>query len=504
MTTIERIIEAPLPRQGLTAAPSEPDAASEDDRGAFPLRRDVPVMVAVAVITATVYAATMLPGTGGSGDTAKWQFLGKVGGLPHPTGYPLYLLLNKAFVTAVPFGSTAWRANLLSVVCATAAVVVLYRLLQAIGVRRPVAAPTALVFAFSLTFWSQAVVAEVYTLHVLLMVSVLACAARWKLGGSDTWFLVATALYAVSFGNHLSSLLLLPGFAWVVWTERRRAFTATNVAWVLAWTVLGVAQYGLVWAARNGVYVEARLHSFADLTDYLSGGWFKDRMFAFGPREMITVRAPMLARLTVAEFGVLCLPAAYGVWRGVARRGPRRALCVALVLYASVTIVYGLGYDIPDVSVYFLPLFLAIAIFLGLGVDGLLLAAGGRRLPWPVTAAVAAVLPALALGLNWSRVDMSGDTRAPASVDSALARVPDGAELVIEDYPFYMYVQERLLGDGTGDARDIVASHATADGVVTNLQDQQTGRYRPLYWLGGPFSADPRPVLITLPGSGAG
>ena len=51
-------------------------------------RSDALVALGVGGFALTVYAVTLLPGTGYSGDTAKWQMLGVVGGVPHATGYP--------------------------------------------------------------------------------------------------------------------------------------------------------------------------------------------------------------------------------------------------------------------------------------------------------------------------------------------------------------------------------------------------------------------------------
>lgn len=429
-------------------------------------------MACLAVVTFSVYAWTLLPGVGYSGDTAKWQFLGRVGGIPHPTGYPLYLLVNKVFVWAVPYKSLAWRANLLSAVCATAAVVLLYRLMQTLGTRRPVAAPIALLFAFTLTFWSQALVAEVYTLHVLLMVATLACLARWKMGGPNVWLLAATAVYAISFGNHLSSIFLLPGIAWIVWTDRKRALTWLNAAWVLGWIAAGASLYILVWAARTGAYVEVGMRSWDDFAWYVGGGYFRDRMFAFGPAEIVTTRVPMLAHMLAAEFGILCLPGLYGIWRLGSHRGPRRALCVALLLYAGIATVYGLGYDIDDVFVYFLPLYLVIAIFLAVGVDALLRDLGADKLRWLPTLALVGTMPLLLLGTNWARVNLRAFVGDEMRIDAILDRVDGDSVVVTSEYPTYEYLQERLLGEGVGAARGIRAVQSTAADTAAYLESR--------------------------------
>lgn len=476
MTATETVVSAMGDPRQVTADAAPEHRGDTDpppgDSAAFPLRRDVLPMASLAVVTFSVYVWTLLPGVGYSGDTAKWQFLGRVGGIPHPTGYPLYLLLNKVFVWAVPLKSLAWRANLLSAVCATAAVVLLYRLMQTLGVRRPVAAPVALVFAFTLTFWSQALVAEVYTLHVLLMVATLACFARWKMGGANCWLLAGTAVYAVSFGNHLSSMFLLPGIMWMVWTDRRRALTWANAAWTLGWILLGASLYLLVWAARTGAYVEVGMNSWDDFAWYVGGGYFREKMFAFGPAELVTTRVPMLAHMLVAEFGILCLPSVYGAWRLASQRGPRRSMCLALLLYAGLATVYGLGYDIDDVFVYFIPLYLVIAIFLGVGVDGLLRHAGATELRWLPTLALVGTLPLLLLGTNWARVNLRSFVDDESRIDAILERVDDASVVVTSEYPTYEYLQERLLGEGIGERRKLAAVHTTAADLVAYLESR--------------------------------
>ena len=41
-------------------------------------------------------------------------------GIPHPTGYPLYVLLGKLWTIVVPLGSIAFRMSLFSSACAAA------------------------------------------------------------------------------------------------------------------------------------------------------------------------------------------------------------------------------------------------------------------------------------------------------------------------------------------------------------------------------------------------
>ena len=151
--------------------------------------------VVLGLATLALYLRTLLPSVG-QADTFEFQVVVPRLAVAHPTGYPLYVLLGKLF-TLLPVGNVAWRMNLASAVYATAAVLVLYALLlrlaaprqdlarpgrrQAHSARRTGQTTTrwlpafvaALAFAFSSTFWSQAVIAEVYTLHNLLVAAIL-------------------------------------------------------------------------------------------------------------------------------------------------------------------------------------------------------------------------------------------------------------------------------------------------------------------------------------------
>ena len=138
--------------------------------------------LAVAGVVLTVYRLTLLPGIGYFGDTAKFQFVGKVLGIPHATGYPTYVVLNHLFVTLFPFGSSAAKANLLSAVFAAGAIVLLTALLRRLGVRTTVACATALAFAFTPGLWSQSVIAEVYTLHLLFVAAIVYLLVAWSEG----------------------------------------------------------------------------------------------------------------------------------------------------------------------------------------------------------------------------------------------------------------------------------------------------------------------------------
>src|SRR4051812_40341951 len=94
-------------------------------------------------------------------------------GVAHPTGYPTYLILARLF-QLIPLGDLAFRTTLLSAAAGLLAALVVYSIVRALvgelGWRTIVVAGTAaLALGLAPVFWSQAVVAEVYTLNALFV-----------------------------------------------------------------------------------------------------------------------------------------------------------------------------------------------------------------------------------------------------------------------------------------------------------------------------------------------
>lgn len=76
------------------------------------------------LISFIVYLLTLAP-TVYWGDSGELITVAYTLGIAHPSGYPTYTLLGHLF-TYIPFGSIAWRVNLMSAVFASLAVMLLY------------------------------------------------------------------------------------------------------------------------------------------------------------------------------------------------------------------------------------------------------------------------------------------------------------------------------------------------------------------------------------------
>ena len=435
-------------------------ASRATDDPSLQRRRDRWFTTAIGTATILVYLRSLMPGIGYSGDVAKWQYMSVTGGVPHATGEPLWVALIQLWGTIFPFGSPAWRTNLLSAVVGTVAVCVLFRLLRVLDVRRSVAAVTALTFAVSPTFWTQASIAEVYTLHILFIASVTLCLAKWRLGASNRWLLAGMAIYAMSFGHHLMTILALPGILWLVWSDRQRAITLRNAMWVVLFCVLAAGQYlYLLYMSDVGGYVEVPLNGFADLWDLIRGGEFKDEMWGFSVFEYLEHRVPLLGEIVGAEYLLLQAPIAYGIWRGVRAEGPRRDISIHLFLLGLLSTVFATNYDVFDVEVFFLPLLFVLAVFLGLGLEGAIYYfhmhyQGHERLAWGVVAGLMAI-PLMTGLVDYRRASQRGNDDDAARVERAVYTAGEDALFITPSYPETQYVSYFLLAEDLAEERNL-------------------------------------------------
>jgi 4-amino-4-deoxy-L-arabinose transferase-like glycosyltransferase len=148
---------------------------------------------------------------GGDLITAAWTL-----GVPHPPGYPTYTLLARTF-TFLPVGSIAFRINLMSAVFAALAVYffarIAFRTLTQDDSYLIIPLAAAFMLAFSPLLWSQAVIAEVYTLLSFFAALFLWLILIWRDGTRDWALWVAAFLFGLGLGNHLSLLFALPAVA---------------------------------------------------------------------------------------------------------------------------------------------------------------------------------------------------------------------------------------------------------------------------------------------------
>jgi hypothetical protein len=413
------------------------------------------VALLLGCITLALYLRTLGP-TVGQADTFEFQVVAPTLGVAHPTGYPLYILSGKLF-SFLPFGSVAWRVNLTSTVFAVTAVLCLFVVIYRLTNRPLVAFLASLAFAFSRVFWSQAVVAEVYALHNVLVAVVLLILLEGVGGGwwalhsreeeANGRYRIVRAfnpLYALalvlglSFANHLTTALLLPAIALFFLFMRPKACRRN---WLIAAGLffLGLALYLYIYfrwpALHDGIWM-----SPGEFWRYITAQQFGGALRLDAWRTDPT-RYEIVGRLLREPFGWpgLVFGAVGLVWLAVKNR-----LAAIITLGTFLAFAwYALSYYVRDVAVFLLPAHLVLAIWLGLGMLAILTvldmllrrAFGFRRAPtvrdrtsvntvrrWGalILLSMFALIPLWLLWTNFSLVDQSDEQDAYAWGDSVL------------------------------------------------------------------------------------
>jgi hypothetical protein len=149
-------------------------------------------------------------------------------GVGHPTGYSTYLMLTHLF-TYLPFGDSAYLVNFASTIYAALAVFAVYLAGLRLGGRPVAAAAGALAFGLSGAFWSQAVIAEVYTLEALLVALVILFLFLWRDRRDSRYLLLSAFLVGLSLTHHLTSILLVPATVVFVFLTDRCMFSRTGL-----------------------------------------------------------------------------------------------------------------------------------------------------------------------------------------------------------------------------------------------------------------------------------
>jgi Protein of unknown function (DUF2723) len=172
------------------------------------IRRITPY--SICLFLGMLYWLTLAPGLTWAFDGADGGDLvtaAATGGVPHPSGYPTYLLLASLFLK-LPFGSLAYRTNLLSCICTLAAALVIYKIMRSADQSVFSAAIAALAFGTFPLVWSQAILTEVYALNALFATLLLYFLV---VSTSNPWMdWMGGIIMGLGLGNHLTLLFFMP------------------------------------------------------------------------------------------------------------------------------------------------------------------------------------------------------------------------------------------------------------------------------------------------------
>src|SRR5262245_25097361 len=391
--------------------------------------------IAVAIGAFVLYRTTLLPGVD-FGDSGSMQTLAGWPLLTPRDGYPLYFGIADAILWLTR-QTPAYAMNVTSAIEAALACGLFVVVAAEIGGSLPGAVGGAALFAVSYTFWSQSVTAEVYALHILLVLGTFYCLLKWEQRPTTLRLAVVFACYAIAFGNHLSMILLAPAVVAFLFLAEprgwRRLISAEVVALAVLIALAGASQY--VWNLRT-LWLSAEPPT--SLWDCLRTFWFdvtktdwRETMVLNVPQSMRTDHLAMYWFDVRQQFGIAGVATAAVGLLGLVLGRPRHA--VLLTLAYAVNVAFAFNYNVGDAHVFYLPSHLMIALAAGAGIPLLI----GRLTPRGRDSTAAALLLgayALARGYHdYPALDRSGDTRSAQWLASFTAGIDERRNLLLVD-----------------------------------------------------------------------
>lgn len=397
-------------------------------------------------------------------------------GSPHPTGFPLYMVLARV-AAFVPIGELAFRVNLLSAVCAALAVLWTARLVielargDAVAVVAAVGAGATL--ALGLVFARQATVAEIYAPTAALIAGTLLLLDRVVVSGDPRLALALAVVVGLGAGTHTSYALAVPVFVVLGAVRLRR-----GARWPLMVPLLAILIAGALYAylpVRSATGRTAALDwghpaTAPALVEHVSAARIR-RAYAGEMRGTAATRVgPAItaaAEDTADALGPIALIAAVAGLGWLLRHRRTRWTAAALGIVIAGDFVYAFWIN-PMGQIDLqngVPLAIAAAVCAGVGVAwfGRSL---GRAGPY-ATGAVAMLLclpPAL---LSVPALAPAADGQLPRRwSEAALAAAPPGAIIIVESDSLaagliYLTTAEQARPD----VAVLVKQHVAADPV---------------------------------------
>jgi len=382
-----------------------------------------------AALAFAVYAAGACPTiyVGDSGElvTAAYRL-----GIPHPSGYPLYVLVGKLWTLLLPLGSIAFRMSVLSAASTAAAVGLLHALGRRLGLHPIASAFAALLFAFSPSLWGEANVQRVYGLNVLFVAAATATAFAWRRSHADRSLLVAFLLCGLGASNHtFMAVYALALLVFALTVTPSLGHRPRTLLWCLAAFSMGLLPYlYLPLRSRADPPLDwGNPETISRFMDVVLRRGFWERAWIEGPGDLAAIALDYVRSLGTELLGLGLALALLGLWVGRRRDWPVLLPLLVMVGNLLAVALHGSRADIFIWHRYYIPSYFMAALLAGLGCHRLIESLPSRLRLLPLA------LPALALVAGWERFDRSRYRIADDFSRTLLRTLPPGASVTAND-----------------------------------------------------------------------
>ncbi len=401
------------------------DTPPQNDTNIAPIssqRAQAILFGAVFLAVLLLYWFTLAPGVVG-GDAGEHQFAVPLLGIPHTTGYPLYVLTGKLWTMLIPLGSMAWRMNLFSAfwgaLAAAVTALVVYRL-SILDVRHlhyapaqlftvfnsearhnpkskipnmpewmqnpkstwPGALTAGIALSFGLTLWQWSTIAGVRPMNVFFFALLTLEAIIWaeqqqqhSVAAERTlrWLALTVGL---SLAHHRTTIFYLPSLVgWIWWYDRHLIRQPKRLLTLALLSLAPLSLYLFIYlrGINNPPYTHEPIYNLQSFWFLVGSGDSQGLFFsidpAYLPARLQFLWADLLAQLSWP--GVILATIGGAI---LLRRRPDHFIFQSLLV--ALLLLFTLDFEVVNLNEapawYQMPSFFILAVWGGVAVNGIL------------------------------------------------------------------------------------------------------------------------------------
>ena len=402
------------------------------------LKRYYPYFTSLFVLL--VYFITLAPSVMQI-DTGELATVQATLGIAHPTGYPLFTILGYLFLKIpLPF-TKIFQANILAALYRSAALFFFIKsmiqlfdytlvnshpqtnekkkkgkeTIQTVNIlpaetdKIIIIICTALILAFSATFWQQSVSTEVYSLQGLLFTLILFFSIKFFTTESPSLkdHLFLSAAVALGFTNHMTTLLFIPGLIYLFFAKTgfsRQVFK--NIAlmfFVFLGVIILVYSYLFIRAGQNPALNWGNPLNLENFIRHVSGKQYQVWMFS----SVEDAKKQLASYVTGLPSVFVYIPLIFSAVGIFQIYKLHKKLFRFFTITFLFSVFYTINYSIHDIESYFLLSYIILAIFAGYGILKLF-SLGKNRFGIVPNYVTLVLIVMLVFTVNFSKADSSG------------------------------------------------------------------------------------------------
>jgi tetratricopeptide (TPR) repeat protein len=408
------------------------------------------LFVAALPFAVYAYGACRTAYVGDSGDLLTAI---AVMGIPHPSGYPLYVLLAKAWSLLFFFLPLPWSVSLFSAACAAGACGATYRAARISGAGPLPSTGAAWLLAFGPSYWAEANIQRVYALNALFLALAFFFVLRWRRDRRGRDLVIGALVCGLGASNHLE--MGVAGIAMGLFVVVTEPAILQRGRLVLA--CIGAAAAGLL----PYVYlpIRARAHPLLDwghpvtpasFVKVVGRSDFWGRAYIQGPADLLPIFGDYARSLVVESAWIGAALALLAVVTARKRRWPVLLPLLIMLANAITMALHGSRSDLFIWHRYYIPSYVALALLAAWGWQTL------STILRPRAVALALLAPAALLVLGWRPNDRHLYRIGEDYSRTLLSTLPPGTHLIASDDNILFILMYLNLGEGLRPDVDLI------------------------------------------------